>query len=346
MSAARLYALWLANGKPERIGYAATGGYVDAGVRWVATSATCCAGGAMGLRENAGRLYGNWCGAVADMVRSGWPIIAGAGSTTVWTNPFSVPLVARVWANTGYGGNSFRLSGFEFLRASRVPYGGGTTNADFTVSPGATITAVGGGYGVYGGIVFESIPSVFQQAVDAVAVVQISAVGATWLTANVWSRSGEWVRRKAWSDSQMMIRHEAGPGSARAVAVFKSSPVPAARAVRNAEFGVAEFLAQDWVQAYPSTGDMDLTDALIAVDAAQWSLWRSGSASISDVDPTVGPVDPLAPLTPVDLAGVVKVGIDSGTVRISADGLEIKDTVTNSWRLVEFVNGELSFTPV
>ena len=34
----------------------------------------------------------------------------------------------------------------------------------------------------------------------------------------------------------------------------------------------------------------------------------------------------------------------SGAARISADGLEIKDTATNAWRLVTFVNGELSFT--
>jgi len=35
-----------------------------------------------------------------------------------------------------------------------------------------------------------------------------------------------------------------------------------------------------------------------------------------------------------------------GAVRISAAGLEIKDTATNTWRLVTFNAGELTFTPL
>jgi hypothetical protein len=34
----------------------------------------------------------------------------------------------------------------------------------------------------------------------------------------------------------------------------------------------------------------------------------------------------------------------SGAMRISTSGLEIKDTETNVWRLITFVNGELSYT--
>ena len=34
----------------------------------------------------------------------------------------------------------------------------------------------------------------------------------------------------------------------------------------------------------------------------------------------------------------------SGAMRISTSGLEIKDTATNVWRLVTFVNGEISYT--
>lgn len=37
-------------------------------------------------------------------------------------------------------------------------------------------------------------------------------------------------------------------------------------------------------------------------------------------------------------------GVASGSVRISANGLEIKDAVTNVWRRVSFVSGELSYT--
>ncbi len=38
------------------------------------------------------------------------------------------------------------------------------------------------------------------------------------------------------------------------------------------------------------------------------------------------------------------IGEASGTVRISADGLEIKDTATNVWRRVTFINGEIRYT--
>ncbi len=37
-------------------------------------------------------------------------------------------------------------------------------------------------------------------------------------------------------------------------------------------------------------------------------------------------------------------GMASGSVRISAQGLEIKDSVTNVWRRITFVNGEFSST--
>jgi len=38
------------------------------------------------------------------------------------------------------------------------------------------------------------------------------------------------------------------------------------------------------------------------------------------------------------------IGEASGAVRISTGGLEVKDTVTDVWRLITFVNGELTFT--
>ena len=77
---ARVYDLWIASGKPERLGYVATGGYVDAGVRWVAAGGAYCAGGVLGLRLSRGRLYGKWCGAdgvsvpVVSVPQNGWGI--------------------------------------------------------------------------------------------------------------------------------------------------------------------------------------------------------------------------------------------------------------------------------
>jgi hypothetical protein len=47
------------------------------------------------------------------------------------------------------------------------------------------------------------------------------------------------------------------------------------------------------------------------------------------------------PILPGELQGVT-----SGALRISAAGLEILDTGTNTWRLITFVNGELTFTQV
>ena len=73
---AKVYDLWIASGKPERLGYAAAGGYVDAGVRWVAADGMSCAGGALGLRMSGGRLLGRWCGGVA----SGAPLVDASAS--------------------------------------------------------------------------------------------------------------------------------------------------------------------------------------------------------------------------------------------------------------------------
>jgi len=72
-----------------------------------------------------------------------------------------------------------------------------------------------------------------------------------WPTAREWSRAGEWVRREGWRDHSRWIRHEAGPGSARAVVVHRDRTVTDLRAARAAEFTEVEFRALDWTRTAP-----------------------------------------------------------------------------------------------
>ena len=330
-ASARIYDLWMANGQPERIGYAAIGGYVDAGTRQVAAGLNSCAGGAMGLRwENlsggpagAGRLVGRWCGGVA----SGTPATAGYtiparidgqfGFTFVttqapWilspeyiTNPYGYGAVLSLWWSDYYGvPGSHRVyfpPGARLSLYAEVlgPHFGG-------VSDGSRAKHIQGtaGWEIPAVTVppHPAVPATLDAAVDAVAEINLATIGAPWITASAWSRSGEWVRRKAWTDSQMMLRHESGPGTSRAVAVLKSSTVTTPRAVRSTEFGPAEFSALDWVMKYPPAGNLDLTDAMIAVDAEQWVLWNRALVPTPTPTPTPTP-DPTPTPTPLPKTG-------------------------------------------
>jgi hypothetical protein len=285
-----LYDLWLANGRPERIGYAATGGAVEAGARWVAGSTTCCAGGAMGLYERDGRLYGRWCGieGVAYAAESATTINGAetSGVVTQTSRTISVPrgTVAgtRAWLKLEFPSMGSRVVVLQYAGTSVNITG--TGRGFFEVATGETVTVLPGFTGTGTWRMYLSWPGTvaatdLSALASQVAELRLGSAGVPWTTAQGWSRAGEWVRRKAWADSAMMLRHEAGPGSARAVAVFKSASVTVARAVRSAEFGVAEWAALDWVLKYPpADGDVDLTDAVIGVDAAQWALWKSGAA--------------------------------------------------------------------
>ena len=300
----RLRDIWVANGKPERIGYAATNGYVDAGTRDVATDSTCCAGGAMGLYESGGRLYGRWCAIEgvayhADSVEVGLeqslelPFLYGTRSSPAQISP-------RLWVNTsGYDQVVVFRWHVSDAGAAHMPVGDymiglsaqAGNSIDVQTRVNNWLMSANGGVGdvQISGTVTGTWrnPAVVATGTylaglrDRVVAVNLASAGVPWLTANVWSRSGEWVRRKTWADSNKMLRHEAGPGSARAVAVLKSSTA-AARPVRNTEFGVAEFCALDWAMKYPpAAGDVDLTDAMIAVDALNWVLWKS-EATVPD----------------------------------------------------------------
>ena len=65
------------------------------------------------------------------------------------------------------------------------------------------------------------------------------------------------------------------------------------------------------------------------------------------VEPPVFDQDetPVDPDPPYPLPGaIVTIGVASGAVKITAAGLAIKDTATNTWRLVTFVSGEITYT--
>jgi hypothetical protein len=312
----RLYDLWAANGKPERIGYAATNGSVDAGKRWAASAGVACAGGVLALREDAGKLYGQWCGVEGvALVIPGTPDVWVPGTADVWVpgwdaqvytthsnpavslpSPFSSPSNLTIWGNIGVAQRMSYPPGFAWAyRANGTwPYweGNGAVpayyrpavggmggqhvgSADFvyTLPAQAGYTIPGTPGHTVAGTPDQVVPIL--SAGDQVAAISLGSLGVPWVTASVWSHAGEWVRIKSWSDANKMIRHEAGPGTTRAVAVIKSSGEPVARVVRAAEFGVAEFNSLEWVKKYADNGfEVDLTPARIAVDAPNWVLWK------------------------------------------------------------------------
>jgi hypothetical protein len=84
--------------------------------------------------------------------------------------------------------------------------------------------------------------------------------GAPWFpVARDWSESGLWVRRWGWLDHSRWIRHEAGPGSARAVAVYRSRMVTTPLPVQASEFTEAEFRALDWTRTSPPFDPPDIS---------------------------------------------------------------------------------------
>jgi hypothetical protein len=131
-------------------------------------------------------------------------------------------------------------------------------------------------------------------AADQVSAISIAGTGVSWLTAQVWSKAGEWVRRQSWPDANKMLHHDAGAGSVRAIALIKSTAEPVARVVRNSEFGPAEYGALDWTLKFPpaSGAELDLTDAMLAVDAAPWVFWKvpaiAATSGTGTASPTAG----------------------------------------------------------
>ena len=103
------------------------------------------------------------------------------------------------------------------------------------------------------------------------------------------------------------------------------------------------------------TGTLDANDSrLIAALAGKGvqTLDAEVVVTVGDAERQVFPNFPVTVQPPI-IAGpssseggpvYLEQGVSSGAARISAQGLEIKDAVTNVWRRVTFVNGELSYT--
>jgi len=115
------------------------------------------------------------------------------------------------------------------------------------------------------GTVTAQVPAVTTRAANwqtAPATLAWASVGLQWWgLVEAAARSGSWVRRLAWTDASRAIRFEAGSGTTRAVAVQMASGLAVAERVTTADFGVAEFLAEDWVVLSANEAPLvDVTD--------------------------------------------------------------------------------------
>lgn len=74
--------------------------------------------------------------------------------------------------------------------------------------------------------------------------------GMSWPAARALAHAGVPVRRKVWPTTKTLV-FMAGRGSTRTVAaITNTSAVPSTvTVVKNSEFGVAEFSANDWLKA-------------------------------------------------------------------------------------------------
>lgn len=163
---------------------------------------------------------------------------------------------------------------------------------------------------------------------------------------------------KAGGGVPVTITFSANPGTDPVIelALGPQSSTPAVKAY------LAEFEAQS---STVYTGVLDANDSRIIAHMAGKSAQTMDCEVIVTVGSAERQVFPNFPVTvqpplvagpesseggPVYLteaqsdARYLAIGGASGAARISADGLEILDTATNTWRLVAFVNGELTFT--
>ena len=252
-----------------------------------------CAIAVTRLENRGSRIYGVPCvgvGSVATPPKTWWIISAAAGTTILWTNPFSKTVTVRVWANSGYGGGaSVVLTGFTFLSKSSVPYdpNPGNLNGNYSMAPGATIKSTGGIYGVFGGVELISADEALDWKPAVYSLEWVTAGVSWWGGADLSARAGIWVRRSSWTDADRKIRFEAGAGTSRAVAVQIVGGSSVAERVTKADFGKEEFLADDWqIDSSAEPAKIDVTD-----------LSFSGAGIYFSVGPA-GPVDPNPPVVP------------------------------------------------
>jgi hypothetical protein len=114
--------------------------------------------------------------------------------------------------------------------------------------------------------------------------------------------AGQWVRRAAWPDITQAVRYAAGAGTTRAVAVRESG-----NRVSTADFGAAEFLAEDWelLDGNAEPSQVDVTDWVFAVSG---NTGVRGAAFAVVVQPGGGPGDGGGPTTPPPTTGLPQTG--------------------------------------
>jgi len=129
---------------------------------------------------------------------------------------------------------------------------------------------------------------------EGVTEASIADHGVDYWTVEPLSKAGVWIRRKIWSDELQFIRHEAGAGTSAAVAVIQGTGFTR-RVVQNSDFGIADFMAYDWV-ATSSDTLIDLTDATLTT-SADWILAADAPTTGGG---SVTPSVPVTPTVPVE----------------------------------------------
>ena len=299
------------------------------GVRTAAPSYAPCAVAATRLEMRAGRIFGVLCagsGPVWTPPQLVWT--AKLPGKWTWKNPFPTTMLARVWGNPKYD-ESYSFKGFTFLRHSLV-WNWGAISDIYSVEPGATMVLasawpVGTGITFSSPIDFPDPPIALPDWRPAVANLSWANSGLPWWgAAETAAKSGIWVRRDSWTDTSRQIRYEAGAGTTRAVAMQRTAGQISGAVVTDADFGVAEFLGDDWVVLSGTEPPaIDVSDLLLSgtAGASLFAVLSSGQ------EPT--PPDPSNPPGGVQLpaSGQGFVYLKNGVATLVA----AKDVSGDTW---------------
>lgn len=181
-----------------------------------------------------------------------------------WANP--LPLAADVvieWDSTEQVRSNIPLGHYRIQVGRFAP--GQSLNVFETVMGWLNANIGYAAVQIDNGTVTATVPAVTTREPNwqtAPAALAWAAVGLPWWgLVEAAARSGSWVRRLAWTDAGRSLRFEPGAGTTRAVAVQMASGLAVAERVTTADFGVAEFLAEDWVVASENESPLvDVTD--------------------------------------------------------------------------------------
>jgi hypothetical protein len=277
------------------------------GVRAAAAPYASAAVAVTRLESRGSRIWGALCSGVGPVapIIPGTPPVPGyaeqrinfhSNPATGQVNPFGVEARLNIWGSIGKK-SDYPVSGSWATQQNGTwPYNewGGIVPPGFQTSVGGATTSWCTGYWTLPP--FAGVPGTpATQTPDwstAPGTLSWASAGLPWWgLVESAARAGSWVRRLAWTDADRAIRFEAGAGTTRAVAVQMASGLAVAERVTTAVFGVAEFLAEDWVVLSANESPIvDVTDFIFSGPAASvlFAVFGVGGGGTPGADPGSG----------------------------------------------------------